>query len=160
MDCSPLGSSVHGVSQARIPEMGCHFLLQGIFPTQGWNPSLLHWQADSLPWSHQGDSCYMVGSRSLSILYRVSIVNVRQSQSPNSSKPSFLSWYSYICSLCLSLYFCSASKITYIIFLDCMYMCYYMIFFSLSDLLHFTSTASKFIHVSTNDLISFLFMTE
>ena len=22
--------------------VGCHFLLQGIFPTQGWNPSLLH----------------------------------------------------------------------------------------------------------------------
>ena len=22
--------------------MGCHFLLQGIFPTQGWNPGLLH----------------------------------------------------------------------------------------------------------------------
>ena len=24
--------------------MGCHALLQGIFPTQGLNPSLLHWQ--------------------------------------------------------------------------------------------------------------------
>ena len=32
--------------------VGCHFLRQGIFPTQGSNPhllSLLHWQADSLP---------------------------------------------------------------------------------------------------------------
>ena len=32
--------------------VGCHFLLQGIFPTQGSNPcllSLLHWQAGSLP---------------------------------------------------------------------------------------------------------------
>ena len=28
---------------------GCHSLLQGIFLTQGSNPSLLHWQADSLP---------------------------------------------------------------------------------------------------------------
>ena len=28
---------------------GCHFLLQGIFPTQGSNTGLLHWQADSLP---------------------------------------------------------------------------------------------------------------
>ena len=31
-------------------EADCHFLLQGIFPTQGQNPSplrLLHWQADS-----------------------------------------------------------------------------------------------------------------
>ena len=30
--------------------VGCHFLLQEIFQTQGWNPSLLsllHWQADS-----------------------------------------------------------------------------------------------------------------
>ena len=37
--------------------MGCHSLLQGIFPTQGSNPHLLcllHWQADSLPLSYQG----------------------------------------------------------------------------------------------------------
>ena len=35
--------------------MGCHFLLQGIFLTQGLNSSLLgllHWQEDSLPLSH------------------------------------------------------------------------------------------------------------
>ena len=32
--------------------VGCDFLLQGIFPTQGWNwhlLPLLHWQEDSLP---------------------------------------------------------------------------------------------------------------
>ena len=29
--------------------VGCHFLLQGIFLTQGSNLSLLHWQMDSLP---------------------------------------------------------------------------------------------------------------
>ena len=34
--------------------VGYHFLLQGIFLTQGSNPRLLHWQADSLPLSHQG----------------------------------------------------------------------------------------------------------
>ena len=28
--------------------VGCHFLVQGIFPTQG-SMCLLHWQADSLP---------------------------------------------------------------------------------------------------------------
>ena len=28
--------------------VGCHFLLQGIFPTWGLNPRLLRWQADSL----------------------------------------------------------------------------------------------------------------
>ena len=35
--------------------VGCHFLLQGIFLTQGSNPSLLHllnWQVGSLPVSH------------------------------------------------------------------------------------------------------------
>ena len=26
--------------------VGCHFLLQGIFLTQGLNPSFLHWQTD------------------------------------------------------------------------------------------------------------------
>ena len=38
-------------------EVACHFLLQGIFPTQGLNPCLLHllhWQADSLLLSHLG----------------------------------------------------------------------------------------------------------
>ena len=34
--------------------VGCHFLLQGIFPTQGWNPHLLHWQANSSPLCHLG----------------------------------------------------------------------------------------------------------
>ena len=52
MDCSPPGFSVHGISQARIP---CHFLLQGIFPTQRLNPCLLHWWVDSLPLSHLGN---------------------------------------------------------------------------------------------------------
>ena len=38
--------------------MGCHFLLQGFFPTQGLNPCLpclLHWQANSLPLSQEGN---------------------------------------------------------------------------------------------------------
>ena len=34
--------------------MGFHFLLQGIFLTQGSNLCLLHWQAGSLPLSQQG----------------------------------------------------------------------------------------------------------
>ena len=32
--------------------MGCHFLLQGIFPTQGLNSGLLHWQVTSSTLSH------------------------------------------------------------------------------------------------------------
>ena len=34
--------------------VGCHFLLQGIFPTQGLNLCFLPWQEDSLPLSHLG----------------------------------------------------------------------------------------------------------
>ena len=34
--------------------MGCHFLLQGIFWTQGLSPPLWHRQVDSLPLSHLG----------------------------------------------------------------------------------------------------------
>ena len=42
MDCSLPGSSVHGILHERILGVGCHFLLQGIFPTQGSNLHLLH----------------------------------------------------------------------------------------------------------------------
>ena len=35
---SPPGSSVHGISQARILKRLAHFLLQGIFPAQGMYP--------------------------------------------------------------------------------------------------------------------------
>ena len=41
-------------SPGRNTAVGCHFLLQGIFPTQGLNPSLLRRHADSLPLNHQG----------------------------------------------------------------------------------------------------------
>ena len=37
--------------------MGCRFLLQEIFLTQGWNLHVLHllnWQVDSLPLPHLG----------------------------------------------------------------------------------------------------------
>ena len=53
--CDPMDCSLPG----SIPPPGkniqvdCHFLLQGIFPTQRWNPHLLHWQAHSLPLSHR-----------------------------------------------------------------------------------------------------------
>ena len=43
MDCSPPGSSVHGISQARVLEwVTYHALLQGIIPIQGLNLCLLH----------------------------------------------------------------------------------------------------------------------
>ena len=54
MDCSLPGSSVHGIFQARGLEWGSHFLLQGIFPTQGSNLGLLHCKQMLYPLSHQG----------------------------------------------------------------------------------------------------------
>ena len=42
MNCSPSGSSVHGILKARILGVSCHSLLQGIFPTQGLNLGPLH----------------------------------------------------------------------------------------------------------------------
>ena len=38
--------------------VGCHFL-QGIFLTQGSNPHLLHWKANSLSLSHLGSNIYI-----------------------------------------------------------------------------------------------------
>ena len=67
--CSVMSDSLrpHGLQPDRLlcpwdspgknTAVGCHFLLQGIFLTQGSNPHLfhlLHWQAGSLPLSHLG----------------------------------------------------------------------------------------------------------
>ena len=41
MYCSPPGSSVHGVFQARTLEVGCRFLIQEIFLTQESNTHLI-----------------------------------------------------------------------------------------------------------------------
>ena len=55
VDCSLPGSSDHGIFQVKILWVRCHFLLQGIFPTQGLNLYLSPaFQADSLPLSHRG----------------------------------------------------------------------------------------------------------
>ncbi|KAB0359861.1 hypothetical protein FD754_004017, partial [Muntiacus muntjak] len=38
----PCCSSVHWDYSGKSTRVDCHFLLQGIFPTRGWNPRLLH----------------------------------------------------------------------------------------------------------------------
>ena len=99
MDCSPPGSSVHGILQARILEwvaisfprgssqprdwtqvslvagrfftteppgkpkstgVGSLSLFQGIFPTQGLNPSLLHCRQTLYHWSHLGSPTLVI----------------------------------------------------------------------------------------------------
>ena len=59
----------HGLHPARLlcpwdslgknTGVGCHFILQGIFLTQGLNLCFLHCQADSLPLSHQESPCVL-----------------------------------------------------------------------------------------------------
>ena len=54
MDCSPPGTSVHGIFEARILQWVA-ISYQGLFPIQGLKLHLLHllyWQADSLPLCH------------------------------------------------------------------------------------------------------------
>ena len=72
MDCSLPGSSVHGITG-----VSCHFLLQGIFMTQGLNLSLLHCRQILYQLSHQGQKYWgcdklgniQVGSFSLKTTY-------------------------------------------------------------------------------------------
>ena len=57
MDCSPLGSSVHGDSPGKNTGGGCHALLQGLLPTQGSNPGLPHCRRILYQLSCQGSPC-------------------------------------------------------------------------------------------------------
>ena len=54
MDCSLPGSSVHEILQAKILEWGSHSLLRGIFPTQGSNRGIPHWELILYCLNHQG----------------------------------------------------------------------------------------------------------
>ena len=54
MDWSPPASSVHEDSPGKNTGVGCHALLQGIFPTQGSNPGLLYHRWTLYCLSHHG----------------------------------------------------------------------------------------------------------
>ena len=56
--------------------VGCHHLLQKIFPTPGSNPGLLHWQVDSLPLNHQGSPCLLFSSVQFSSVQSLSRVQL------------------------------------------------------------------------------------
>ena len=47
-------------SPGKSTRVGCHFLLQGIFLTQGLNPGLLHCRQTLYHLSHQGSSWYIL----------------------------------------------------------------------------------------------------
>ena len=70
--CSVVSDSLrpHGLYPAKLlylwdspgknNAVGCHFLLQGIFLTQGLNPGLPHWRQTLYPLSHQGSFIYLL----------------------------------------------------------------------------------------------------
>ena len=62
--------------------VGCHFLLQEIFLTQGSIPCLLHCEVDSLPLSHQGSLSSLVAI--VELLCHIQLCN-----SMNCSLPGF-----------------------------------------------------------------------
>ena len=53
-------------SIAVVPGLSCSVGSCGIFPDGGLNLCLLHWQADSLPLSHQGIYTYFAGQKNIS----------------------------------------------------------------------------------------------
>ena len=60
MDCSLPGFSVHRDSPGKIIGVGCHALLQGIFPTQGSNLGLPHGRQILYCLSHRGSPYWHV----------------------------------------------------------------------------------------------------
>ena len=69
MDCSPPGSSVLGDSPGYNTGVGCHSLLQGIFPIQGSNPVLLHCKQILYHLSHQGSPYLCINIQYLSFSF-------------------------------------------------------------------------------------------
>ena len=82
MDCTAHQAPLSIGCSSKNTEVGYHFLLQGMFPTQGSNPHLLHllcWQAGSLPLSHLGSPVQDTVTRriiglSLEVLVAVEVV--------------------------------------------------------------------------------------
>ena len=69
VDCNLTGCSIHGIFLGRNTGAGCHFLIQEIFPIQGSNLHLIHWQVDSLPLSHLGS--WLEPIYQLRVLHRI-----------------------------------------------------------------------------------------
>ena len=70
MYCSPPGSSVNGISQARILEW-IAISSPGALPDPRIEP--MHWQADSLPLSHQGSPNYQHTSEILQVWFQAMV---------------------------------------------------------------------------------------
>ena len=81
MDCSSPGSSVHGDSPGKNTGVACSALRQGIFPTQGLNPGLLHCRQILYHLSHQGSPTFSLhlSKNYLGAIFSCSITNLNHS---------------------------------------------------------------------------------
>ena len=99
--------------------VGCHFLLQGIFPTQGSNPGLPHCRQTLYPLSHQGSphhSSFLFQTRFLFVplfppLYIHSLLIMYCLIMNNWNKKNAIIWNAHWCEhwdvtqcLCMSFY--------------------------------------------------------
>ena len=107
IDCSLPGFSVHGDSPGKNTGVGCHALLQGIFPTRGPNPGLLHCRQILYCLSHQGsprcfpyqpskESCSMWSRSPSTRVHETSFRNANLSMFPGKK---FLQWL-LVCRRC------------------------------------------------------------
>ena len=117
----------------------CHFLFQGIFPTQGSNPGLPHCRQTLYPLSHQGSFASTDSKLPIHPF-------------PNPSPP----WHSSVYSLCLWVCFYFIDKFICVI-LDSTYMWYPMVFVFLC-LTSLSMIIPRFIHVAANGIIWFFFL--
>ena len=77
VDCSLPGSSVHGDSPGNNTGVGCHVLLQGFFPTQGWKLCLLHCRQILYHWATGKDHIHNTCLKSYTITTVVQIIDLK-----------------------------------------------------------------------------------
>ena len=82
VDCSLPGSSIHGDSPGKNSGVGCHALLQGIFPTQGSNPGLQYCRQILYHLSHQGNQKLINNNPLIFVLLHLSIPQSKSSLFP------------------------------------------------------------------------------
>ena len=77
VDCSPLRLLCPWDSTGKNTGVGCHFLLQGIFPTEGSNLGLLHCRQTLYPLSHR-EACEYTHANSNSVTPIMNLSSVIQ----------------------------------------------------------------------------------
>ena len=109
LDCSPPGSSVHGIFSDKNIGVGCHVLLQGLFPIQRSDPALLYCRQILYHLSHQGSQRileYLAYPFSRESSWHRNWTGIQTGVSCNSGRllPSCVTREAlYVCKLCISL---------------------------------------------------------